>query len=73
MSKHSGNHPRMGAVDVCPFVPLSDNSMKHCIQSAKDLSELIGDKIPHFFYGEAATSKDRISLSSLRKMEYEGL
>ena len=73
MSKHSGNHPRMGAVDVCPFVPLSDNSMEHCIQSAKDLSELISEKIPHFFYGEAATSEQRVSLSSLRKMEYEGL
>ena len=73
MRRHSGNHPRMGAVDVCPFVPLTADSMSHCIQSAKDLSELIGDKIPHFFYGEAATSKDRISLSSLRKMEYEGL
>ena len=73
MSKHSGNHPRMGAVDVCPFVPLSDNSMKYCIQSAKDLSKLIGEKIPHFFYGEAATSEQRVSLSSLRKMEYEGL
>ena len=62
MSKHSGNHPRMGAVDVCPFVPLSDNSMEHCIQSAKDLSELISEKIPHFFYGEAATSEQRLSL-----------
>tara|TARA_B000000475_G_scaffold176513_1_gene142013 strand:+ start:612 stop:1658 length:1047 start_codon:yes stop_codon:yes gene_type:complete len=73
MSVHSGNHPRMGAVDVCPFVPLTDNSMKYCIQSAKNLSELIGGKIPHFFYGEAATSEQRVSLSSLRKMEYEGL
>ena len=73
MRKHSGNHPRMGAVDVCPFVPLTADSMNHCIQSAKDLSELIGEKIPHFFYGEAASSEERASLSSLRKMEYEGL
>tara|TARA_Y100000768_G_scaffold154642_1_gene115515 strand:+ start:1251 stop:2297 length:1047 start_codon:yes stop_codon:yes gene_type:complete len=73
MSKHSGNHPRMGAVDVCPFVPLSDNSMKHCVSSAKKLSKLIGEKIPHFFYGDVASSEERSSLSVLRKMEYEGL
>ena len=73
MRGHSGNHPRMGAVDVCPFVPLTADSMSQCIQSAKDLSKLIGEKIPHFFYGEAASSEERTSLSSLRKMEYEGL
>ena len=63
MRKHSGNHPRMGAVDVCPFVPLTADSMSYCIQSAKDLSELMGEKIPHFFYGEAASSEERISKS----------
>ncbi len=73
MSEHSGNHPRMGAVDVCPFVPLSDNSMEHCINSAKELSKLIGEKVPHFFYGKAASSEERSSVSVLRKMEYEGL
>ena len=73
MSKHVGNHPRMGAVDVCPFVPLSNNSMKYCIEACKELSTLIGTKIPHFFYGEAATNHNRKSLSSLRKLEYEGL
>ena len=73
MRRHSGNHPRMGAVDVCPFVPLTADSMSHCIQSAKDLSKLIGETIPHFFYGEAASSEERKSLSRLRKMEYEGL
>ena len=73
MRSHSGNHPRMGAVDVCPFVPLSDNSMKYCINSAKELSKLIGVKVPHFFYGNASSSEQRSSLSSLRKKEYEGL
>ena len=73
MRNHSGNHPRMGAVDVCPFVPLSENSMEYCIKSANKLSELIGNKVPHFFYGDAASSKERYSLSKLRKMEYEGL
>jgi glutamate formiminotransferase/formiminotetrahydrofolate cyclodeaminase len=73
MRNHTGNHPRMGAVDVCPFVPLSENSMKYCVDSAKKLSALIGDDLPHFFYGEAATSSSRRSLSALRKLEYEGL
>lgn len=73
MKEHTGNHPRMGAVDVCPFVPLSENSMEYCIKSAKDLSVLIGDKVPHFFYGDAASSDERASLSNLRKKEYEGL
>ena len=73
MREHNGNHPRMGAVDVCPFVPLSENSMDHCINSAKELSRMIGDLVPHFFYGYAASSDSRKSLSNLRKLEYEGL
>ena len=73
MRKHSGNHPRMGAVDVCPFVPLSEHSMDYCVQASRELSNLLGDNIPHFFYGEAATKEKRKSLSSLRKLEYEGL
>ncbi|MDE0953979.1 MAG: glutamate formimidoyltransferase [Candidatus Poseidoniales archaeon] len=73
MRNHTGNHPRMGAVDVCPFVPLSDNSMKHCIESARELSNLLGPSTPHFFYGEAASAPSRKPLSALRKLEYEGL
>ena len=41
MRNHSGNHPRMGAVDVCPFVPLSENSMEYCIKSANNLYKLL--------------------------------
>jgi len=73
MRKHLGNHPRMGAVDVCPFVPLSDGSMDYCIEAAKNLSNLIGKKFPLFIYGEAASNSSRKSLSSLRKQGYEGL
>ncbi len=73
MRNHTGNHPRMGAVDVCPFVPLSIDSMEYCINAARQLSALIGDTLPHFFYGEAATSPNRQSLSALRRQEYEGL
>ena len=73
MEKHTGNHPRMGAVDVCPFVPLSPNSMDECIRSAHQLSKMVNKKVPNFFYGEAASSDDRMALSRLRKEEYEGL
>ena len=57
------------------FVHLSHyqkNSMDHCINSAKELSRMIGDLVPHF-YGHAASSDSRKSLSNLRKLEYEGL
>jgi glutamate formiminotransferase/formiminotetrahydrofolate cyclodeaminase len=73
MRKHKGNHPRMGAVDVCPFVPLSVGSMDHCIDAAKNLSKLIAKKFPHFLYGNVATNSSRKSLSALRKKGYEGL
>tara|TARA_B100001142_G_scaffold85301_1_gene86611 strand:- start:2181 stop:3227 length:1047 start_codon:yes stop_codon:yes gene_type:complete len=73
MRNHTGNHPRIGAVDVCPFVPLSENSMKDCIEASQKLSNLLGNEIPHFFYGEATSEPQRKSLSALRKYEYEGL
>ena len=73
MRYHTGNHPRMGAVDVCPFVPLSENSMEVCIEASQKLSDLLGKEIPHFFYGEATSESKRKSLSALRKSEYEGL
>ena len=73
MRNHKGNHPRMGAVDVCPFVPLSEGSMDYCVEAARNLSNLIDKKFPIFLYGEAASSTSRKSLSSLRKQGYEGL
>lgn len=72
MSKHQGSHPRMGAVDVCPFVPLSNNSKDECIRCAKKLPSLIPN-VPYYFYGDVATNTTRIKLSGLRKGQYEGL
>ena len=75
MSKHSGEHPRMGATDVCPLVPVKDVSMKECIELSKKLGEKVGKElnIPIFLYENSATQKDRINLASIRKGEYEGM
>ena len=75
MSKHSGEHARMGATDVCPLVPVKDVSMKECIELSKKLGEKVGKElnIPIFLYENSATQKDRINLASIRKGEYEGM
>jgi len=75
MNKHKGEHPRMGATDVIPFVPISDITMKECVGLAKELGKEIGDKlkIPVYLYAEAATRPDRVRLPDIRKGEYEGL
>ena len=75
LDKHTGEHPRMGATDVCPFVPLDDVSMEECVAIAKRLGQRIGDElgIPVYLYEEAATRPDRVNLAAIRKGEYEGL
>ena len=75
MSKHSGEHPRIGAVDVCPFIPLSGISMDECADLSKSLAKRVSNELglPTFLYGSAASSSDRELLSDLRKGEYEGL
>ena len=75
MSKHSGEHPRMGAVDVCPFIPLSGITMDECAELSKSLAKRVSTELglPTFLYGSAASSSDRELLSDLRKGEYEGL
>lgn len=75
MRKHSGEHPRLGAVDVCPFVPLSGITMDDCVKLAQDLALRVSQELglPTFLYGEAAVSDDRKLLSDLRKGQYEGL
>lgn len=74
MSKHKGEHPRMGATDVCPFVPVSGISTEECIELAKKLGKRVGEelKIPVYLYEYAAVKPDRKALSSIRKGEYEG-
>jgi glutamate formiminotransferase / formiminotetrahydrofolate cyclodeaminase len=75
MSKHSGEHPRMGATDVCPLIPISGISMEETVAYAKKLGEMVGanTNIPVYLYEEAATKEDRKNLATIRAGEYEGL
>ena len=75
LTKHSGEHPRMGATDVVPFVPVSGTTMDDCIALARTLGERVGKEleIPVFLYARAATRPDRVLLPEVRKGEFEGL
>lgn len=74
MSKHKGTHPRMGATDVCPFIPISGISMTETAEYAKKLAELVGKelKIPVYLYESAQKNIARKNLSIIREGEYEG-
>ena len=74
MTHHTGEHPRMGATDVCPFVPVEGATMEDCIEIARRLGERVGDElgIPVYLYEHAAL-EGRRSLSDVRSGEYEGL
>jgi glutamate formiminotransferase len=75
MAKHQGQHPRLGACDVCPFVPIRNVTMAECATLANELGREIGDKlgIPVFLYEEAARFPERKDLASIRAGQYEGL
>lgn len=75
MSGHSGAHPRMGATDVCPFVPVSGLTMDDCAELARRLGQRVGDElsIPVYLYELAASRPERQNLADVRKGEYEGL
>jgi len=75
MNAHKGEHPRMGAVDVIPFVPISGVTMEECVGAARRLGREIWEtlRVPVFFYAEAATRPERRRLPDIRKGEYEGL
>lgn len=75
MTKHKGEHPRMGAVDVIPFVPVKNMNMSECIQLSKELAERISKelKIPVFLYEESASKPERINLAAIRKGQFEGM
>ena len=74
MRIHEGEHPRIGAVDVCPFVPLKNVTMDDCVDLSKELAIRVSNEleIPTFLYGAAASSPERNLLSDLRKGQYEG-
>ena len=72
MRTHLGEHPRMGCVDVCPFIPISNSTMDDCVNIAQRVAEEIGNlDVPVFLYGYAAVADSRRLLSTLRKGEYE--
>ncbi|MEW6509543.1 MAG: glutamate formimidoyltransferase [Bacteroidota bacterium] len=75
MSVHTGEHPRIGATDVVPFVPITGVTMKECVDLAREFGKRTGEelKIPVYLYEEAATRPERRNLSFIRKGEYEGL
>ncbi len=74
MREHKGGHPRLGAMDVVPFVPIQGVEMEEAVQIAREFGKGLGKRgIPVFFYEEAAVQPERKDLPSIRKGEYEGL
>ena len=75
MSKHSGEHPRMGATDVCPLVPIANISMEETVEWSKKLAKRVGEElnIPVYLYEFAASAPYRKNLADIRSGEYEGL
>lgn len=75
LNQHSGSHPRMGATDVVPFVPLGATSMAECVALAHRFGRLVGEElgIPVYLYEHAATSPARRNLADVRRGEFEGL
>lgn len=75
MDEHTGEHPRIGAVDVIPFVPLGETEMEDCITLARTFGERIAARfdLPVYLYADAATRADRVKLADVRRGGYEGL
>jgi len=74
LRSHSGEHPRMGATDVIPFIPVMNTTMEECIELSKRVGERIGKElnIPVYLYEKSASSPDRENLANIRKGEFEG-
>lgn len=75
MTKHSGEHPRMGAVDVVPFVPVANVTTEECVEYSKRFGKKVGEElgVPVYLYEEASTNPDRKMLRQIRAGEYEGI
>lgn len=75
MSKHKGEHPRMGATDVCPFIPISGMTMEECVEYAHKLGKRVGEElgIPVYLYENAASKEEWRNLANVRSGEYEAL
>lgn len=75
MTKHHGEHPRMGATDVVPFVPIKDVTVEECVEISKKVAKRINDElnIPIFLYEESASNPMRKNLAKVRKGQFEGM
>jgi glutamate formiminotransferase / formiminotetrahydrofolate cyclodeaminase len=75
MTKHKGEHPRLGATDVVPFIPVSGVTMADCVRCSKEFGQRVASElnIPVYLYEEAASRPERQNLATIRKGEYEGL
>ncbi len=75
MRQHKGAHPRIGATDVCPFIPVSEVEMEECVELSRNLARRVGQElsIPVYLYAEAALLEQRRNLADIRQGEYEGL
>lgn len=75
MTKHQGQHPRMGAIDVVPFIPIKNVSMEEAVELAKETAKEVSEtyKLPVFLYEKAATDPRRENLANIRKGEFEGM
>ncbi len=75
LTVHEGQHPRMGAIDVIPFIPIKNASMDLCVELAKEVAQEIYNlhKMPSFLYEKAATSSQRENLATIRKGQFEGM
>ena len=73
LTAHTGEHPRIGATDVCPFIPLEGATMEDCVALARELGKRVGTElgIPVFLYERAATRPDRANLADIRRGEFE--
>lgn len=75
LQNHTGEHPRMGATDVIPLIPISDVTMDECVELSKELGKRIGDElgISVYLYEKSASSTERENLANVRKGQYEGM
>lgn len=75
MTQHKGEHPRLGAIDVVPFIPIKNATIEDCVEISKEYGKIISEKlnIPVYLYEYSATKPERKNLSDIRKGEYEGL
>lgn len=75
LNKHQGEHPRMGAVDVIPFIPIKEMQMEECIELSKEVAKRVWEeaKMPVFLYEDSASAPHRINLAAIRKGQFEGM